>query len=180
MALKLVVNVVFLIPLAIPATALGINLIATFNQPSIFAFGQTLVGTVWILPLAYFIRHLPYITRSVSSVLSNFDKTLSEVATTLGASPMRVVWRVIVPIALSAIGSGFFFTFISALSEFPCSVLLYSPDAVPISVAIFSSLRLGEFGAASAQGVLLLSTVLVITSSSQWIFKATQKEPFGF
>jgi iron(III) transport system permease protein len=180
MALKLVVNVVFLIPLAIPATALGINLIATFNQPSIFAFGQTLVGTVWILPLAYFIRHLPYITRSISSVLANFDKSLSEVAATLGASPIRVTWRVLVPIALSAIASGFFFTFISALSEFPCSVLLYSPDAVPISVAIFSSLRLGEFGAASAQGVLLLSTVLVITSSSQWIFKATQKEPFGF
>ncbi len=180
MALRSAVSIIFLLPLAIPATALGINLIATFNQPSVFAFGQTLVGTMWILPLAYFIRHLPYITRSVSSVLANFDKSLSEVAATLGASPVRVVWRVLVPIALSAIASGFFFTFISALSEFPCSVLLYSPNAVPISVAIFSSLRLGEFGVASAQGVLLLSTVFVITISSQWIFKATQKEPFGF
>ncbi len=179
-ALKSVVNVVFLLPLAIPATALGINLIATFNQPSIVAFGQTLVGTVWILPLAYFIRHLPYITRSVSSVLANFDRSLSEVAATLGASPMRVVWRVMVPIAFSAIASGFFFTFVSALSEFPCSVLLYSPDAMPISVAIFSSLRLGEFGVAAAQGVLLLLTVLVITMSSQWIFRSTQKEPLGF
>jgi iron(III) transport system permease protein len=180
MAFKSAVNVVFLIPFAIPATALGVNLIATFNQPSLLAFGQTLVGTVWILPLAYFIRHLPYITRSVSSVLSNFDKTLSEVATTLGASPMRVVWRVIVPIALSAIGSGFLFTFVSAISEFPCSVLLYSPDAMPISVAIFSSLRLGEFGVAAAQGVLLLSAVLIITLGSQWVFKSTQKEPLGF
>ncbi len=179
-ALKSVVNVVFLLPLAIPATALGINLIATFNQPSIVAFGQTLVGTVWILPLAYFIRHLPYITRSVSSVLANFDRSLSEVAATLGASPTRVVWRVMVPIAFSAIASGFFFTFVSAFSEFPCSVLLYSPDAMPISVAIFSSLRLGEFGVAAAQGVLLLLTVLVITMSSQWIFRSTQKEPLGF
>ncbi len=179
MAFKSAVSVVFLLPFALPATALGVNLIATFNQPSVFAFGQTLVGTMWILPLAYFIRHLPYITRSVSSVLTNFDKSLSEAASTLGASPARVVRRVIVPIALSAIASGFLFTFVSALSEFPCSVLLYSPDAVPISVSIFSSLRLGEFGVAAAQGVLLLSAVLVVTVSAQWIFKSTQKEPLG-
>jgi iron(III) transport system permease protein len=180
MALRSAVSIIFLLPLAIPATALGINLIATFNQPSVFAFGQTLVGTMWILPLAYFIRHLPYITRSVSSVLANFDKSLSEVATTLGASPVRVVLRVIVPIALSAIASGFLFTFISAFSEFPCSVLLYSPDAMPISVAIFSSLRLGEFGVASTQGVLLLAMVLAVTTVAQWKFKSMQKEPLGF
>ncbi|MGQ9806311.1 MAG: ABC transporter permease [Chlorobiales bacterium] len=180
MAFKSAVSVVFLLPFAIPATALGVNLIATFNQPSLLAFGQTLVGTVWILPLAYFIRHLPYITRSVSSVLSNFDKSVSEAATTLGAAPARVVRRVVVPIALSAIGSGFLFTFVSAMSEFPCSVLLYSPDAVPISVAIFSSLRLGEFGVASAQGVLLVGVVLMMTTGVQGIFKTTQKEPLGF
>ncbi|MFN3345617.1 MAG: ABC transporter permease [Chloroherpetonaceae bacterium] len=180
MAFKSAVSVVFLLPFALPATALGVNLIATFNQPSLLAFGQTLVGTVWILPLAYFIRHLPYITRSVSSVLSSFDKSLSEAAASLGASPARVVRRVIVPIALSAIASGFLFTFVSAFSEFPCSVLLYSPDAVPISVAIFSSLRLGEFGVASAQGVLLLGVVLALTVGAQWIFKSTQKEPLGF
>jgi ABC-type Fe3+ transport system permease subunit len=102
------------------------------------------------------------------------------VATTLGASPVRVVLRVIVPIALSAIASGFLFTFISAFSEFPCSVLLYSPDAMPISVAIFSSLRLGEFGVASAQGVLLLAMVLAVTTVAQWKFKSMQKEPLGF
>lgn len=180
MAFKSAVSVVFLLPFAVPATALGVNLIATFNQPSVFAFGQTLVGTVWMLPLAYFIRHLPYITRSVSSVLTNFDKSLLEAASTLGASPARVVRRVMVPIALSAIASGFLFTFVSAMSEFPCSVLLYSPDAVPISVAIFSSLRLGEFGVASAQGVLLVAAVFVLTISVQWIFKSTQKEPFSF
>jgi len=179
MAFRLAVSMVFSLPLAIPATALGINLIATFNQPSVFAFGQTLVGTVWILPLAYFVRHLPYVTRSVASVLANFDWSLSEVALTLGASPVRVVWRVVVPITLSAIASGFLFTFMSAFSEFPCSVLLYSPDAVPVAVAIFSSMRLGEFGVAAAQGVLLLATVLLTTMSSQWIFKSTQKEPLG-
>ncbi len=178
-AWKSVVNVVFLLPFAIPATALGMNLIATFNQPSLLAFGQTLVGTFWILPLAYFIRHLPYITRGVSSVLMNFDKSLLEVAWTLGASPVRVIWRVILPMAIASIASGFLFTFVSAMSEFPCSVLLYSPDAVPISVAIFSSLRLGEFGVASAQGVLLVGIVLILTTGAQWVFKSTQKEPLG-
>ncbi|MCS6988551.1 MAG: iron ABC transporter permease [Chloroherpetonaceae bacterium] len=180
-ALRPFANIAFLLPLTIPATALGVNLIATFNKPSFLAFGQTLVGTVWILPLAYFIRHLPYVTRSVSSALSNFDPSLSEAAATLGASPARALWRVAIPIALSAIASGFLFTFISAFGEFPCSVLLYSPDAVPISVAIFSSLRLGEFGVAAAQGVLLLLVVTALTATAQRLFRTNfGQEPFGF
>jgi iron(III) transport system permease protein len=156
-------------------------LITTFDKPSWLAFGQTLVGTGVILPLAYFIRHLPYITRSVSSALESFDYALVEAATTLGAPYYRVILRVMLPIILASIASGFLFTFVSAVVEFPCSELLYQAEAKPISVAIFSNMRTGEFGVASAQGILLLIGIYAVSSFVTRLFRInTSQQTFQF
>ncbi|KER10405.1 MAG: hypothetical protein HY22_04990 [[Candidatus Thermochlorobacteriaceae] bacterium GBChlB] len=173
------VSLLLLLPLALPGTALAVNLIAAFSKPSPLSFGTALVGSYTLLPLAYFIRHLPYITRSVSSALESFDYTLVEAASTLGTPYIRVIGRVIVPVILTAVASGFLFTFISALSEFPCSVMIYNPDNVPISVDIFSQFRLGDFGAASAEGVLLMLLVFALTWISSAVFR-TSSSRSGF
>lgn len=172
---KPLISILLLLPLAIPGTALAINMIATFNKPSILGMGQVLVASSGILPLAYFIRNIPYTTRSVSSMLSSFDYSLVEAATNLGAPFIKVIGRVVLPIILSSIASGFLFTFISALSEFPCSILLYNAENTPISVEIFSELRQNEFGIASAQGILLMLLIFAITWVSSFIFKSKNK-----
>ncbi|NTW49786.1 MAG: iron ABC transporter permease, partial [Chlorobiales bacterium] len=169
------VSILLLLPLAIPGTALAINMIATFNKPSFLSMGEVLVASAGILPLAYFIRNIPYITRCVSSTLSSFDYSLVEAATNLGAPFVKVIGRVVLPIILSSIASGFLFTFISALSEFPCSILLYNAENKPISVEIYSELRQNEFGVASAQGILLMLMIFAITWISGLIFKNKNK-----
>lgn len=169
-------TVLLLLPLAIPGTALAIGLIAAFSKSSVFAFGSTLVGSSTLLPLAYFIRHLPYIARSVSTALETFDYQLVEVALTLGTTFVRVIGRVIVPMILASIASGFLFTFIGALGEFPCSILLYTPENVPVAVDIFSHLRQGNFGSAAAAGVLLMTLVFVLTWLSEVLFRTRTAE----
>ncbi|MFN3426840.1 MAG: ABC transporter permease [Candidatus Thermochlorobacter sp.] len=165
-----------LLPLAVPGTALGISMIAAFSKPSIFVFGQALVGSSALLPVAYFIRHLPYIARSVSVALETLDYQLVEAAMTLGASWLRIVGRVILPLILASIASGFLFTFIGALGEFPCSILLYTPSNVPVAVDIFSQLRMGNFGSAAAAGVLLMVLVFALTWLSEVIFRIRANE----
>ncbi|HEX7072182.1 MAG TPA: ABC transporter permease subunit, partial [Rhodothermales bacterium] len=44
------------LPFAIPGTVVAVNLIVTFNSATLPGFGKVLVGSFWILPLAYFIR----------------------------------------------------------------------------------------------------------------------------
>lgn len=165
-----------LLPLAVPGTALGISMIAAFSKPSIFVFGQALVGSPALLPVAYFIRHLPYIARSVSAALETFDYQLVEAAMTLGASWLRIIGRVMLPLILASIASGFLFTFIGALGEFPCSILLYTPSNVPVAVDIFSQLRMGNFGSAAAAGVLLMVLVFALTWLSEVIFRVRAHE----
>ncbi|MBC8043460.1 MAG: iron ABC transporter permease [Rhizobacter sp.] len=169
------ISILLLLPLAVPGTALAMNLLSAFTKPSVLTLGVPLANTYAILPLAYFIRNIPYITRSVSSVLNIFDYSLTEAASNLGASGTNVVRRVVLPIILAAVTSGFLFTFINALGEFVSSIVLYSAFNRPISVDIFSEQRDFNMGVAAAQGILLMLLVFAITSLVSFIFRSQSK-----
>ena len=52
-----------------------------------------LVGTAWILPLAYLVRSLPLTGRSSLAGLRQLDPSMEEAAASLGAGRLRRVWR---------------------------------------------------------------------------------------
>src|SRR4051812_46679745 len=49
------------LPWAIPATAIALGLAATFNRNDLATARLLIVGTFWILPLAYFVRDIPLV-----------------------------------------------------------------------------------------------------------------------
>src|SRR5690625_7649465 len=55
---KNLLDILVMVPWAVPATVVGMNLILAFNEPSVFRSEERRVGIRWILPLAYFIRFL--------------------------------------------------------------------------------------------------------------------------
>ena len=144
------------LPFAIPGTVIAVNLIITFNEPSALSFGQILVGSFWILPLAYFIRHIPFVVRATVSALENYDDTLTEASTDLGAGFTVTFRRVVLPLILPSVLAGTLLTFVTALGEFVSSIVLYIYGNRPISVEILSQLRLYEFGGAAAYSVFLM------------------------
>jgi iron(III) transport system permease protein len=115
-----------------------------------------LVGTSVILPLAYFIRNIPLVTRGTLASFKQIDPSLEEAAATLGASWFTTARRVILPLVLPGLAAGALLAFVTALGEFVASILLYTHRTRPISIEILSQLRAFNFGAASAYAVLLI------------------------
>src|SRR5664279_1268482 len=74
------------LPWAIPATAIAIGLASTFNRNDLLSARVLLVGTFWILPLAYFIRGIPLVSNAVQGSLAQMDPSLEDAARGLGAS----------------------------------------------------------------------------------------------
>jgi iron(III) transport system permease protein len=144
------------IPWAVPGTVFAVALATTFsaNQPWLGRF--VLVGTPWILPLAYLVRSLPLTGRALLAGLRQLDPALEEAAASLGADRWRRLGRVVLPMLRPAIAAGAGLAFITALGDFVVSVVLYTFDTRPISMAIFSHLR-DDFGLAAAYGVLLMA-----------------------
>ncbi|MFT5514300.1 MAG: iron(III) transport system permease protein [Rhodothermales bacterium] len=160
---RAVFRAIAMLPFAIPGTVIAINLIVTFNQPSVAGFGQVLVGSFWLLPLAYFIRNVPLVVRATTSALESYDPRLTEASIDLGAASFTTFRRVMLPILGPSILAGTLLTFVAALGEFVSSILLYNFDNRPISVEILAQLRLYDFGAAAAYSVLLMILVGLAT-----------------
>jgi iron(III) transport system permease protein len=165
---RTVLDVVLTLPYAIPGTVIAVSLILAFNVPTAFSGFQVLVGTFWILPLAYFIRLYPLVVRSTTAALEQLDDALLEAGESFGAGPWTRFRRIALPLILPGIVSGALLTVISAIGEFVSSILLYTYSSRPISVEILSQLRTFNFGAAAAYCVMLLLLILVIV----WVSNA--------
>ena len=151
------------LPWAIPATAIALGLAATFdvNQPATGRF--LLVGTFWILPFAYFVRNIPVVTSAVEGSLRQMDASLEDAARGLGASWLLALRRVVLPAVRPGLVAGTMLAAIAAVGEFVASVVLYTHANRPISIEILAQLRSLSFGTAAAYSVLLIALVLAIT-----------------
>jgi len=151
------------LPWAIPATAIALGLAATFDVDHPLTGRVLLVGTFWILPLAYFVRNIPVVTSAVEGSLRQLDPSLEDAARGLGASWLLALRRVVLPAARPGLVAGTMLAAIAAVGEFVASVVLYTHANRPISIEILAQLRSLSFGTAAAYSVLLIALVLAIT-----------------
>lgn len=146
-------NFLVMMPWALPGTVIAMNLIVAFNDAWL-----PIYNTVWMLPLAYFIRNIPLMTRVAAAAIEPFDAGLIEAGRTLGASPARCFLRIALPLLAPAIAAGSALVFATSLGEFVASILLYVPGNVPISVKINMEWR-SAIGPAFAYSVILMLLV---------------------
>jgi iron(III) transport system permease protein len=149
------------LPWALPGTVLAIALATTFSAQQWYAGRFVLVGTAAILPLAYFIRNIPLVTRATLASFRQFDPALEEASASLGATWPTTIRRVALPLVLPGVAAGAMLAFVTALGDFVISILLYTHATRPISIEILSQLRAFDFGAAAAYAVLLMALMAV-------------------
>ena len=144
------------LPWVVPGTVFAIALATTFSVERPWVLRTVLIGTSWLLPLAYLIRNLPIASRATLAGFRALDPALDEAAASLGAGRWRTLWRVTLPLLRPALAAGATLAFVTALGDFVTSVVLYTYDTRPLSLEILSSLRQGDVGVAAAYGVLLM------------------------
>jgi len=156
------------LPWAIPGTAIAIGLASTFDRTSLAGARVLLVGTFWILPLAYFVRGIPLVSSATEGSLRQMDPSLEDAARGLGASWWLTMRRVVIPAARPGLVAGAMLAAITAVGEFVASIVLFTHANRPISMEILSQLRNFAFGTAAAYSVVLIVLVLAITLVARW------------
>lgn len=170
---KTLLDLLIMIPWALPGTVVAVNLIAAFSTESVFTFDQVLIGTFWILPLAYFIRHLPLVFRSTSASLMQLDQSVEEASRSLGANWWLTFRKIVIPLTLSGILAGTLLAFVQSIGEFVASILIYSTSTIPLSVAIFQKVYAFKLGTACAYGVLQMALILIVLLISEKLSKGS-------
>lgn len=158
--LKNLLQVLTLLPMAIPGLVLGIAYILFFNHPANPL--HLLYGTMTIIVLSTVIHYytVPHLT--ALTALQQIPQQLDQAAMSLGVSRLRTIWRVYLPICLPALLDISVYFFVNAMTTVSAAIFLYSPDTTLASVAVLNMDDAGDTAPAAAMSVLILATSLLV------------------
>ncbi len=170
---KRVVNALIDLPFALPTIVAGVVLLALYGNGS--PLGIDVAFTRASIALALLFVTLPFVVRSVQPVLIELDRSMEEAAASLGAGPLTVLARIVLPTLTPAIVSGVALSFARAVGEFGSLVLITGnlPFKTEVgSVYVFGQIQNENLPAAAAVSVVLLLAALIVlgalTLVSRW------------
>ncbi|GGJ24318.1 ABC transporter permease [Deinococcus roseus] len=118
-----------------------------------------LSASLTLLIGAYVLLAHPFVTRTVLAGLRSLSPSMLQSARVLGASPLRVWQRVILPLLKSSIRTGAAFALASAIGEFAATLILQRPEWTTLSTLIYQTL--GRPGAQNLGQAAALSSMLL-------------------
>jgi 2-aminoethylphosphonate transport system permease protein len=151
-------DAVFHLPIAVPSVAIGLGLLIAFNSRPVL-----LGGTRWIVILAHTVLVLAFAFSAVSAALGRLDPAYRQAAESLGASQVRVLTRVTLPLLLPALGAAAGLSVALSMGELGATVMVYPATWKTLPVTIFGLTDRGQaFQAAACTTILLLVTLLAL------------------
>jgi len=161
---KRVINALIDLPFALPTIVAGLTLLAVYGQGSPVGLNVAYTRTAVLLALLFVT--LPFVIRAVQPVLEEFDTEMEEAATSLGARPLTVFRRIVLPNLWPAILAGAGLAFGRSLGEFGSVVLISGnlPFRTEVASVYISGLIEdgGTAGAAAVSVVLLAASFTLI------------------
>jgi sulfate transport system permease protein len=160
---KGILNAVIDLPLALPTVVAGLTLLSLYGPES--PVGLNIAFTPWAILLALAFVTLPFSVRSVQPVLSALDPAEEETAASLGAGPVAIFRRVLLPKLAPAILAGAGLGFARALGEYGSVVLISGnlPFRTEMaSVRIYGLVESYDLPAAAAVSLVLVVIALAV------------------
>lgn len=158
-----VVEVLLLIPLAMPPLVIGLLLVDLLGPYTLFGrllndFGLSGSNSLIAVVVAQIYEALPFYVFAAQAAFSQVDPRMEQTAFSLGANPLRAFRLVTLPGALPGLTVGFAMAFARAIGAFGAVIVVaYHPETLPVRIWI----ALQEQGLPTA---LPLSLLLLLVS----------------
>jgi iron(III) transport system permease protein len=161
--------------LAVPGIVLAIGYLRLYKGLMLPGTEILLTSTWVMIMLAYAVRRLPYALRSCVAALMQVHVSLEEAAESAGATKLRTIRRVLLPLMAGGILAGFVTSFITAAVELSATILLVSADSqAPMSYGIYLYMQsVAGRGPGAALGVLAIGVVALGTYLSHVVVERT-------
>jgi putative spermidine/putrescine transport system permease protein len=135
-----VISTLLLSPLTVPGIALGLATYLFLVLIEVWT-GLALTGSLPGLILAHLVITMPWVVRLCVASLINHDRAAEEVATSLGARPLTVIWRVTLPAMRQGMIAAGLFAFIFSFGNLEMALFLVAPGITTLPVAVLEYLE---------------------------------------
>jgi sulfate transport system permease protein len=161
------------LPFALPTAVAGIALTAHYapngalGGPIQDLFGARIAYTELGIWIALVFVGLPFVVRTVQPVIGEIEKEVEEVSATLGASRLTTLRRVVLPMLLPALLTGFALALARAVGEYGSVIFIAGNIPMETEIApLLIVIRLEEFdydgAVAIAVAMLAISFALLL------------------
>jgi putative spermidine/putrescine transport system permease protein len=121
-------------PMVVPLVIVAVGVYFAYAP---FGLTSSLLG----LTLAHTALAAPFVVITVSATLQGFDPNQARAGASLGASPVVVFRRIILPLILPGVISGALFAFVTSFDEVVLSIFLAGPAVKTLPVRIWEEIR---------------------------------------
>ncbi len=160
-----------MLPIAVPATVLGVGLLWAWITLPLPVYGTTL-----ILAVAFTTRYLPLCLRTVSGGLMQSSSELEEASKMAGAPWIYTARRIILPLLRPAMSAAWLMMFMIIMRELSMSILLAGPGNQVVSVVMYDYYTSGELGPLSAASILFAAIVMAVILIARFGFRVSFSE----
>lgn len=160
-------------PFIIPEVITGFSLLLLFSfiEQTFGLFTERGITTVI---LAHTTLGVAYVTVIVQARLATFDESLEEAALDLGASPLKVFFRITLPIIGKSIIAGWLLAFTLSLDDLVIASFTSGPGSTTLPMLIYSRIKLGISPEINALATIMLC--IVFTSIALVYFANIRKK----
>lgn len=158
-------------PMVLPPTVLGYYLLIGVGRSSVIGgayealTGSPLVFTKTAAMLAGTIAALPFVVKSARAAMEDVDPRLTGAAATLGASPLRVFFTIVLPLSRNGVLAGLTLGFARALGDFGVTLMVAGniPGLTQTgALAIYDAVQANR--EAEAAGMVAVMTALAMAA----------------
>lgn len=163
-----IIDTLLELPMIVSPVALGAMILIFFNTPAGQAIqdrGTQFVFTVYGILLAQFITTVGVAIRLIKAAMDEIPQRYEEVAKTLGASPAKAFFTVVLPLSRQGIIASSVLTWAKALGEFGATITVAGSMAMKtetLPVAIFMRLANADIEGTAVLVLILIGMGLVI------------------
>ena len=182
---KFLVEAMVALPIVLPPTVLGFYVLVALGSRSPLGrwwqsfTGHTLAFTFTGLVIGSILYSLPFAVQPFSASFSSVDRRLLAASATLGASPARTFFRVVIPLSLPGLVTGMALAFAHTMGEF--GVVLMIGGNIPgvtrtVSIDIYDQVQASNYAAANATALMLLVFCFAVLTVVYGLNRRTPKQ----
>lgn len=153
-------SLVFL-PHAIPGIVIALALLMAYLSPPLRQLG--LYGSMSLLIMGLVVSYISFGTRLMNSAIMQVQKELEQAAYVSGASMLKTMFVITLPLLFPAFAAGWIWVAVHALRSFSIPLMLASRDNEVFAVLLWEFWDEGSATLASALGVLMILVLIPMT-----------------
>lgn len=152
-----------LAPLVVPHFMVGLGFLVLFA-------GSGLPRGLPLVVLCHVVLVLPFVLRSVWISLKALDGRLEDAALSLGATPLRALRDVTLPLLLPGLAGGWLFAAILSFNEFSASLFVTNADTQTLPVAMYNYVReYADPSMAALSAIWIAVTAVLLVAADRWL-----------